>query len=314
MTAEPSSTGHRPLTLKEQIAYHYRRFCRWQQSPQVYVNRHEGSVLHCHNCGMAFADNFCPRCGQRAGVGRVGWKSIKDNIAILWGLDNRSLSYTLVQLMARPGYLVRDYISGRRQVSFPPIKMLVIVCLFIVLFETLFHQHRDVLDINFHNAVLDKAIDRLNSQKSWAMLLTYSLFILPTWVVFRYAPAYPRHSLPEGFFLQVFSSVQGLIFTLFGYWSANVENALSMVYMYVTYRQLFGYGRWGTLWRLGVTSLAGMMMAIAVIIPLILTGDYEQEGEDVAKGGLAALATLIVVTTVALGITHLINKHTRRDI
>ena len=58
--------------------------------------------------------------------------AIRENIAILWGLDSRSLTYTLVQLLGRPGYLVREYISGHRLVSFPPVKMLVIVCLFVV--------------------------------------------------------------------------------------------------------------------------------------------------------------------------------------
>ena len=49
---------------------------------------------------------------------------------MLWGMDSRSLPYTLWQLLLRPGYLIGDYISGRRQVSFPPIKMLAIVALF----------------------------------------------------------------------------------------------------------------------------------------------------------------------------------------
>ena len=97
-------------------------------------------MQHCYNCDNDFSGNFCPICGQRAEVGRVGWKSIKDNVAILWGMDSRSLGYTLLQLLGRPGYLVRDYISGRRQVSFPPVKMLVIVCLFVVVFESVFHQ------------------------------------------------------------------------------------------------------------------------------------------------------------------------------
>ena len=114
---------------KEQIKQYYRRFCHWQQAEPHYVNSHEDTVMHCHNCGTEFSDNFCPRCGQRAEVGRVGWNSIKDNVAFLWGMDSRSFTYTLFQLLTRPGYLVRDYISGRRQVSFPPVKMLVIVSL-----------------------------------------------------------------------------------------------------------------------------------------------------------------------------------------
>ena len=102
---------------KEQLKQFYRSFCRWQEAELHYANRHEGEVQHCCNCGTEFADNFCPRCGQRAEVGRVGWKSIKDNVALLWGMDSRSLGYTLLQLLGRPGYLLGDKLNAS---PFPP--------------------------------------------------------------------------------------------------------------------------------------------------------------------------------------------------
>ena len=165
---------------KELLRQYYHRISRWQQAEPHYVNRHKDIVQHCHNCGMEFRDNFCPRCGQRAEVGRVGWNSIRENITLLWGLDSRSLSYTLVQLMGRPGYLVRDYISGHRQVSFPPVKALVLVCLFVVLFETVFHVENEVLPIKFDVQKINAIVEWGNSQKSWATLFFQSLYILPT--------------------------------------------------------------------------------------------------------------------------------------
>jgi len=155
---------------KEQLIAYYHRFCRWQHEVPHYVNRHEDTVQHCHNCGTAFSDNFCPRCGQRAEVGRVGWKSLKENIALLWGMDSRSLSYTLFQLLTRPGYLVRDYISGRRQVSFPPVKMLVIVSLFMVIFESVIHLENEVVSIHFNIPEIDNVIKWFNDNKSWGTL------------------------------------------------------------------------------------------------------------------------------------------------
>ena len=200
----------------EKLKDRYRRFKEWQQRP-YYVAQKSAEHHCCCSCGEEYLGNFCPRCGQRAEVGRVGWNSIKENIALLWGLDSRSMTYTLVQLMGRPGYLVRDYISGRRQVSFPPVKMLVIVCLFVVIFETVFHLHRDVLSLTFNNQAVNQVIEWINSQKNWATLLVNSIYILPTWLVFRFAPGYPRHTLPEGFFLQVFLSVQWLLLGFIGY-------------------------------------------------------------------------------------------------
>lgn len=297
------------LMDKEQLIQYYHRFCRWQQAEPCYVNRHEGEVRHCHNCGTEFSDNFCPRCGQRAEVGRVGWRSIRDNIALLWGLDSRSLSYTLVQLLGRPGYLVRDYISGHRQVSFPPVKMLVIVCLFVVVFESVFHVKNDVLGIKFDVQKIDEIVEWINAQKSWATLFLQSFYILPTWLVFRFAPGYPRHTLPEGFFLQLFLSVLSILLVFVGYLNENLELALWIIYMYITYRQLFGYGWWGTLWRLAVILLLAVITMVAVVVIVGIFYDHKGINEMLTEM-LIILTAEVLLTVFVLFVTHRINMRT----
>ena len=293
---------------KEQLIQYYHRFCRWQQAEPRYVNRHEGEVRHCHNCGTEFSDNFCPRCGQRAEVGRVGWRSIRKSIALLWGLDSRSLGYTLVQLLGRPGYLVRDYISGHRQVSFPPVKMLVLVCLSVVIFESVFHLENNVISMHFKDEKIDSVMAWINAQKSWATLLYQSLYILPTWLVFRFAPSYPRHTLPEGFFLQVFLSVQSLLLSFLGYWNSDIELWLWLIYMYITYRQLFGYGWWSTLWRFVVVMLLhlGVMATVAASVTVLLL--HRDHGSYVYF--LVLISAIVLLTAVMLIVTHRINKRT----
>ncbi|MBE6247981.1 MAG: DUF3667 domain-containing protein [Prevotella sp.] len=298
---------------KELLRQYYHRISRWQQAEPHYVNRHKDIVQHCHNCGMEFRDNFCPRCGQRAEVGRVGWNSIRENITLLWGLDSRSLSYTLVQLMGRPGYLVRDYISGHRQVSFPPVKALVLVCLFVVLFETVFHVENEVLPIKFDVQKINAIVEWGNSQKSWATLFFQSLYILPTWLVFRFAPGYPRHTLPEGFFLQVFLSVLSLLLCFLGYWNGYVETVLWTVYMYIAYRQLFGYGWWSTLWRLVAVILSQLAIVTAVLVIVIVCSCDEQDIAVTYEAFLIIIGVLILLTAVILFVTHRINKRTYRN-
>ena len=298
---------------KEQLRQYYHRFCRWQEAVPHYANRHEGEVQHCHNCDNEFEGNFCPICGQRAEVGRVGWQSIKDNIALLWGMDSRSLGYTLLQLLGRPGYLVRDYISGRRQVSFPPVKMLVIVCLFVVVVETVFHVNNDVVGLKFDVQELDAIVAWINSQKSWATLFLQSFYILPTWLVFRYAPGYPRHTLPEGFFLQVFISVLSLISTIvIGYWSDYLDLAFFVIYMYITYRQLFGYGWWGTLWRFAVILLL-IIMTMLVVVLTIGHAYVDNDIYDALLSILIILVPTVLLAAVTLYVTHRINKRTYRN-
>jgi cbb3-type cytochrome oxidase subunit 3 len=292
---------------KEQLIAYYHRFCRWQHEVPHYVNRHEDTVQHCHNCGTAFSDNFCPRCGQRAEVGRVGWKSLKENIAILWGLDSRSLTYTLFQLLTRPGYLVRDYISGRRQVSFPPVKMLVIVSLFMVIFESVFHLENEVVSIHFNIPEIDNVIKWFNDNKSWGTLFYQIFFILPTWVVFRFAPGYPRHTLPEGFFLQIFVSTQSLLLTFLDYLSADFENVVATIFLIITYRQLFGYSWWGTLWRFIITALTALMMILPFFLVAFLFSNDDRK-DDVINAGLWLLAIVIFLTAVMLFVTYRISR------
>jgi len=197
----------------------------------------------------------------------VGWSSIKENIALLWGMDSRSFVYTLFQLLTRPGYLVRDYISGRCQVSFPPVKMLVIVSLFTFIVESAFHLDNEILTLKTNIPEIDKIIKWFNDNKSWGTLFFQAFYILPTWVVFRFAPRYPRHTLPEGFFVQVFLSTLSLLLTFIDYLGLSVfENIISTFFFLIAYRQLFGYSWWGTLWRCFATALSALLMMTILLI------------------------------------------------
>ena len=137
-----------------------------------------------------------------------------------------------------------------------------------------------------------------------------SILILPTWLVFRFAPGYPRHTLPEGFFLQVFLSVQALLLGFIGYWSGTAELVLCKVYLYITYRQLFGYGWWSTLWRLAVvvlTQLAVMVLAIVIVIYFFGYDDESRADVDMIKALLFILAGTVASVAVILLVTHRIN-------
>lgn len=282
---------------KEQIKEYYRRFSQWQQAAPQYVNRHKDSVRHCQNCGTEFSDNFCPRCGQRAEVGRVGWNSIKESVALLWGMDSRSFAYTLFQLLTRPGYLVRDYISGRRQVSFPPVKMLVIVSLFAFIFESVFHLDNEILTLHTNLPEIDNIMKWFNENKSWGTLFYQSFFILPTWVVFRFAPGYPRHTLPEGFFLQIFLSTLSLLLAFLDYLNENAENLIASIYFVVAYHQLFGYSWWGTLWRCVATALTAILTMIPVMFAVLFFFDTSlEEYLWVLAASVAAIVVILVAS------------------
>ena len=195
----------------------YRQFKQWQLNPVKYVDCED--VHYCNNCGLMFSGNFCPRCSQKADLGRISWKSVRNGVMDIWGLGTRSLLYSIWQLLLRPGYFISDYISGKRQVSFPPVKMLFIVTVIYSL--VIYWLFPKVFGIQLHDIdensrqLLSNYYNWYESHFSWAMLGMSVLAILPTWIMFRYAPRNTRHSLPEGFFIQVLFSVLMVVLNFF---------------------------------------------------------------------------------------------------
>ena len=106
-----------------QLKEKYQRFKQWQKQPYEYHLK-SGEVQHCKNCGNDFTGNFCPICSQKADTSRICWRSVHQGVMDIWGLGTRSLLYSVWQLLLRPGHVISDYIDGKRQVSFPPVKML----------------------------------------------------------------------------------------------------------------------------------------------------------------------------------------------
>lgn len=105
------------------ITEKWKAFCEWQQRPyQVAAKSPESHC--CRTCGEEFVGNYCPRCGQSSRIGRYSLKNALLLFLDVWGLGNRGMFRTLHDLILRPGYMIRDYISGMQMAYFPPFKML----------------------------------------------------------------------------------------------------------------------------------------------------------------------------------------------
>lgn len=279
----------------------YHRFRQWQQQPFDYqdTDDHHG----CCNCGNEYENNYCPRCGQRAVYGPITWRSVWQGILDVWGVGTRSLPYSLWQLIWRPGYLMRDYISGKRQVSFPPVKMLVVVALVLVLVNSLLGVNYDegetVINNNAYEYYMDLMYNWMEKHIAWTVLMAFSMFIVPVWFLFRRAPRLPRHTLPQGFYVQVFIGVQFLLCLLLLILFSGLIPSLSSngdgvagfmvvivlpVLLMIDYRQLFGYEWWGTLWRI-LVSVVLMVMSIKLILGLggIVTFTCVHDWDNLAR-------------------------------
>jgi hypothetical protein len=100
----------------------------------------------CDNCGAAVAGRYCGACGQRLEPAVHSlWHFAKVATEDLTHADSR-LWRTVGALLYRPGYLTREFLSGRRARYLPPVRLyLVISVLFFLWASTT--QHVRVLEI-----------------------------------------------------------------------------------------------------------------------------------------------------------------------
>ncbi len=262
----------------------------WSEGPITYSLDNQ-AAHHCLNCNHDYVGNYCPCCGQNANIGRFTWKGLVNSIFELWDLNSRSALSTLCQLFYRPGHLISDYIDGRRARYFPPIKLLVITGLFALMSNYLFFPNNTAeVNVEFSNelnneleganitaqqniilqdlATAVRAVGKWsNENQGWSMLLICSFFILPTRFFFRHAPRHGQHNIPEGFIIQAYLCSPMLVFT-FPNSEHDYISSLSLLVLYLAYYQLFGYGKWATLWRTTAvffTSLALIILTICLL-------------------------------------------------
>ena len=311
----------------------YRRFRNWQLDP--FDNEFDSQdTQHCNNCGHDFVGNYCPYCSQKSGLGSITWRSVWRSVAEVWGMHSRSLPYTLLQLFLRPGYMISDYISGKRQVSFPPVKMLVIVGVMGVIVDFLtgaingmvktmsgekMSYVTDVFSwLNVHlNGVFPPPSDYLNKVFMWLnthpdvfSLILLSFLIIPIYYIFRFAPRNPRHTLPQGFFIQVFSTAMLLILNMLYDITAQglLVALLGAVMIFITYRQLFGYGVWGTLWRVILAFVCGF-----TLLSILLNTNYgfhllREQRVDAARGFFLNVPIALAFLLIILAFSYYISK------
>lgn len=124
------------MNIKEK----YRAFKEWQQRPyQVKPLSQEEHT--CATCHTTYQGNYCPRCGQSSVVGRYSFKTAFLLFLDVWGLGNRGMFRSIRDLLLRPGYMIRDYLSGMQMAYFPPFKMFFLLIAFSILVKSGFNIH-----------------------------------------------------------------------------------------------------------------------------------------------------------------------------
>ena len=92
---------------------------------------------YCHNCEQSCQGRFCPACGQRTSVHKVNFKETFQDLADQLLSLSAPLPQTLKMLVINPGYLLRDYLYGKRRRYYRPISFFLLTTLFYLIIRGL---------------------------------------------------------------------------------------------------------------------------------------------------------------------------------
>lgn len=78
----------------------------------------------CKNCAFEYTGKFCPECGQKAKTKRITTKTVWEEVRKSVIHYDQGFSYTVLQLLRRPGHAIREYLEGKRVNHIKPVKFL----------------------------------------------------------------------------------------------------------------------------------------------------------------------------------------------
>ena len=287
----------------EQIKEKYERFKEWQIKPyevaQLTTEKHE-----CATCHTEFHGNYCPRCGQKSTIGRYSFKTAFLTFLDVWGLGNRGMFRTIRDLLLRPGYMIRDYLSGMQMAYFPPFKMFFLVITLSVLVDsglnirmtntlnnTFTTTKEDVskepdqaLNDNDSKKKLElKILDKIDKCVSWLdnnqTIVQFLLLLVlsgPMYLLFRKNKKIPDIRYSELFIAMVYITNMMTIVNIIGGFflpgNASVKH-LAYALSIIPLTQLFGYSYLKTLFKV-VASFAILISAGALLLIIVVTLGY----------------------------------------
>ena len=171
------------------------------------------STQHCLNCGKDYDGSYCPHCGQSHATHRITWGNFWRNFVMNGiGLQG-TLPHTIIELFYRPGFLIRDYLAGKRQHYTNPFRMLLLTAAIFILFNGMglggnLKESATELSLSMNQSQAMTAQEAASTnmlaqgmmEKMYGNFGTFNLLLIltmtvPFWLVFRRAGQYRNQPL-----------------------------------------------------------------------------------------------------------------------
>ena len=201
----------------------------------------------------------------------------------IWGMDSRPIFRTIEQLFLRPGYMIRDYLTGQHLRYFPPFKMLAVLTVLMAL-AVWFRGAEESLSLwaprTFHDAELgyrfNAVMGYFHDHTLYRLLLQNVFVVLATWKVFRRCGL----NLVETAYSQIYINCQmqvvAILWVLFTgtITAANllpyaVPDIIALLLLFYDFHQLYHLKPWVTIGRMLLMFLLIILMFVVAFIGLM---------------------------------------------
>jgi hypothetical protein len=276
----------------------WKAFCEWQRRPS-HIPQMVEEHHRCGTCGQEFQGNYCPCCGQSAKIGRYSFKNALLLFLDVWGMGNRGMFRTLRDLILRPGYLIRDYISGMQMAYFPPFKLLFLLTALLLVVDSGVNLKGEDYLANYHEKTVktgnsfakkdkqkettrDERWDKVSDwyivklrefrESNPAFFWVALLFVLslPLYLFFRKCPNIPDLRFSELLIAMVYTwgmhTIYEIVLTFFDVYNSPIDEA-SLLLSIIPLKQLSGF-KW---WRTSLYLLLSYLAAIVILLAAALT-------------------------------------------
>ena len=260
----------------------------------------EENRTKCLNCGHTYKGLFCPRCGQKAKTKRLQFVELfKNSIAPFVGGDSKVLN-TCRDLFIRPGYMVCNYLMGKRIRYYNPLQFFVYlvttyaIISYVLGVSTSIFDDLAELDFDWGDKVesyasvgyLMKFAKALYTNKLYGTFFLSLMAVLPYRMLFRTKIERPDGAmlplnLTEQFYTQMFHSCLQMMISIILLPFCLIEGAkdtvqnvyqiTGLVYVVIIYKQLLGIG-WvkSTLHNIWAIILTMLLLLVLIIMVLIV--------------------------------------------
>ncbi len=248
---------------------------------------------HCLNCGTDFVGHYCPNCGQKATIQRLSLRQgLYDLLDIFTNFES-GFFHTCVELIYRPGYMMRDYINGHRKEYVKPLKLLFLLGTLLLVLSFLLYGHgfdnvtavsEDVIKEHGHERffrMFEQIVQWLNANRAALYLMMVTLLVLPNWLMFYRVKKEKRLNISEHFFVMVYVGCQLLMLQivqmpferLLGE-SQDMSLGIPTLILVYDFHQLYKTSVRSTLFRCIVSSLFALILLIVALIICVLIVVY----------------------------------------